>query len=257
MSGPDLSNTSQAKIFFTSNFSFAAGSIIDSLEFNDVHMYSDNYGSRYIFNNTNSANVGKLKFMNSRMEIFRGMVRLQSGSLNLNNFIIDNCIVDSIGNYGMFNISSSSKVENISLTNSTFYKIEGVISSAQNSTSVLIESCTFNETPLGNNKNFFFDYGSMNVTNGITISNCIFGIGKNSNGAFKVKGIRASASTVIGASNNYVTSDYVSGGNDFPNITPYNRTSVQLWQAPASGLFTIMDNTFPGRNTTGDPRWRP
>lgn len=257
MSGPDLANSSQAKIFFTSNFSFAAGSTIDSLEFNDVYMYSDNYGSRYIFNNTNSANVGKLKFMNSRMEIFRGMVRLQSGTLNLSNFVINNCIVDSIGNYGMFNIAASCKVENISITNSTFYKIEGVISSAQNSNSVLIDNCTFNETPLGNNKNYFFDYGSLNVTNGITVSNCIFGIGKSSNGAFTVKGLRAGSTTVIGASNNYRTSDYVSGGNDFPYIIVSNRTSTQLWQDPANGNFKIMDNTFAGRNTSGDPKWRP
>jgi hypothetical protein len=257
MSGPDLANTTQAKIFLTSNFAFAAGSTIDSVEFNDVYMYSDNYSSRYIFNNTNSANVGKLKFMNSRMEIFRGMVRLQSGTLNLGSLIINNSIVDSIGNFGMINIAASSKIDNILLTNSTFYKLEFALSSASNSTSMLVDNCTFNESPLGNNKNYYFDWGSLNVTNGITVINSIFGPGKNSNSAFTVKGLRAGGSTVIGASNNYRTSDYVSGGNDVPNIATYNRTAVQLWQDVTNGNFKIMDATFPGRNTAGDPRWRP
>lgn len=256
-SAPDLSTTAQAKIFFTSNFAFAAGANIDFVEFNDVFLYSDNYSSRYVFNNTNSANVGSLRFLNCKAEIFRGFVRLQSGALNLSNLVINNSIIDSIGNFGMINIAASSKIENISFTNSTFYKIEFLVSSAQNSTSVIVDNCTFNETPLGSNSRYFFDYGSLNVANGISISNSLFGIGKNSNGAFTVKGVRAGSSTVISGTNNYRTADYVSGGNDIPNITTSNRTSVQLWQAPASGDFKIMDATFPGRNSTGDPRWRP
>jgi hypothetical protein len=156
----------------------------------------------------------------------------------------------------MLNIAAGSKMDNISLTNSTFYKIEGVIASSSNANSVLIDNCTFNETPLGSSK-FFFDFGSLNVTNGVTISNNIFGIGKISGSTVTVKGIRAGTSTVIGAANNFRTSDYVSAGNDFPNIITSNRTSVQLWQAPVSGDFKIMDATFPGRNTAGDPRWRP
>jgi hypothetical protein len=255
-SAPDLSVTTQAKIFFTSNFNFAAGAVIDSIEFNDVFMYSDNYSSRYIFNNTNSATVGKLKFMNSRMEIFRGMVRLQSGAVNMNSFIIDNSIVDSIGNFAMLNISSSSKIENISLTRSTFYKTEGVIASSQTSTSVLIEDCTFNEAPLGNNNNAYVNYGSLNVAGGVTIRNSLFGVGKTSGSSVTIRGVKVGTSTVVSASNNYRTSDQVSGGNDIPNITTSNRTSLQLWQDPASGNFKIMDNAFPGRSTTGDPRWR-
>ncbi|MEI6946455.1 DUF5123 domain-containing protein [Paraflavisolibacter sp. H34] len=257
MSGPDLATTAQAKLLFTSSWSFAGGANVDSVEFNDVYLYGDNVGSRYIFNNTNSANIGKLKFMNSRMEIFRGMVRLQSGTLNLGHLVINNSIVDSIGNYGMINIAASSKIDNITFTNSTFYKIEGVVASSSAANSVLIDNCTFNETPLGNNKNFYFDWGSQNVAAGITVSNCIFGTGKNSNNAFTVKGIRAGSATTIGTINNYRTADYVSGGNDFTNSIISNRTSLQLWQAPASGDFKIMDATFPGRNTTGDPRWRP
>lgn len=256
MSAPDLTTNVQAKLFFTANFSFTAGANIDLLEFNDVYMYGDNYGSRYVFNNTASANVGKLKFMNCRAEIFRGMVRLQSGTLTINDFIIDNSIIDSIGNYSMLNIAASCTISNISITNSTIYKVEGVVTSAQNSQSLLVQNCTFNEAPLGNSKNYYFDYGAYNVANGITISNSLFGIGKNSAGATTVRGFRAGSATTVYITNNYRTSDYLSAGNDIPNTTIYTRPVSQLWKNAALGDFTIIDNAFPGKGSAGDPRWR-
>ncbi|MEO8172918.1 MAG: hypothetical protein ABI581_07540, partial [Sediminibacterium sp.] len=74
ISKPDLAITAQANIYFTSNFNFTANATIDSLEFNDVHMYSDNYASRYVFNTTANGTVGKIKFMNSTVQIFRGIL---------------------------------------------------------------------------------------------------------------------------------------------------------------------------------------
>lgn len=257
MSVPDLLNTVQARIYFTSNFVFGAGATLDYVEFTDVNLLGDNYGARFVFNNSNSANVGRISFLNSRIEIFRGIVRLQAGTTTVNDLVINNCVIDSIGSYSAFNIqATTSRINNISITNSTIYKVEGVISSAQPSTTVLISDCTFNEAPLGNNKNAYIDYGSNNVTNGVTVSNCIFGIGKNSAGAITVRDIKIGTGTVIAASNNYRTSDYKSGGNDFPNVITYNRASTLLWQDPAKGNFQIADNTFPGRNSTGDPKWR-
>ena len=179
-SGADLIVSTQANIYFTSNFNFTANAVIDSIEFNDVHMYSDNYGSRYVFNTTNGATVGKLKFVNSKVEIFRGIVRLQSGATTVNNYIVNNCVIDSISGYGLIQVDNATcKADNIVITNSTIYKAEKVITStkqASGSTSVLISNCTFNEVITGSNT--YIDYGSTNVTNGITVSNCIFGIGK-------------------------------------------------------------------------------
>ncbi len=257
MSDADLTVTSKAKIFFTSNFNFTAGAAIDSLEFNDVHMYSDNYGSRYVFNTTNSANVGKIKFTNSLVEIFRGVMRLQSGTTVVSNFIVDNSIIDSISGYGVVTVGvATCQVGNFSITNSTVYKAEKLIASSTGSTSVLIDNCTFNEIPNGNNT-YFIDFGSTNVTNGITINNSIFGIGKIVGTTVSVRGYRAGSATPMYTSNIYRTSDYVSGGNDFPNIITYSRPSTQLWQNPYAGNFTIADATFPGRTNCGDPRWRP
>lgn len=257
-SGDDLSASSQATIYFTSNFNFAAGAVIDSIEFNDVYMRSDNYGSRYIFNTTASATVGKLKFLNSKMEIFRGITRLQSGTTTVNNYIVDNCVIDSIANYGILTVDNTTvKADNISITNSTIYRAERfIVSSKQTagSSSVTVSDCTFNEILTGSN--ILIDYGSFNVAGGINVSNCIFGVVKA--GGTTQRDVRAGSSTTVNSINNYRTSDYVSAGvtNDFQPIQTYPKSSTQLWQDPINGNFKIIDGSFPGRSNAGDPEWR-
>lgn len=257
MSTPDLTNPIKARIFFTSNFAFGAGATIDYIEFNDVYLQSDNYGSRYVFNNSNSANIGKVAFNDSRIEIFRGMFRLQgSGAVNIGEFVINNCIIDSIGNYFVLNINAASKIDNITFSNSTFYKIEGVIASAAASNSVTVSDCTFNETPLGNNKNSYFDYGTINIPNGFNITNCLFGTGKVSGGSNTVRDIKVGTGTSVGVSNSYKTTDHLTGGNEFQMLTSANRKSTELWLDPYNGIFIIADQLFTGRNSAGDPKWR-
>jgi hypothetical protein len=263
MSGSDLLVAEPANIFFTNNFNFTAGSTIDSIIFKGVNMKSDNFGSRYIFNTTNSATVGKLGFEDCRIEIFRGMVRLQSGTTMISNFSVNNCILDSLSNYGVITVDNVSCVaDNISIKNTTIYKAEKIIVSRQNSTSVLIDNCTINEAPFGltgTTYSYYINYGTSGtntVTSGITVNNTIFGIGKPNSGNPALKGINASATTNVIAGNNFRTSDQVSGGNDIPGIVTLSKSITQLWQDPANGNFKIIDNSFQGRANSGDPRWR-
>jgi len=262
-SGSDLLIPDPANIFFTSNFNFTAGSTIDSIMFKGVNMKSDNFGSRYVFNTTNGATVSKLGFEDCKIEIFRGIVRLQSGTTTVTNFSVNNCILDSLSNYGVITVDNvSCKADNISIKNTTIYKAEKIIVSRQNSNSVLIESCTINEAAFGltgTTYSYYVNYstaGTNNVTNGITINNSIFGIGKPNSGNTAIKGINANAATTVNAGINYRTSDQISGGSDITSIITYSKTSTQLWQDPANGIFKIIDNTFPGKANAGDPRWR-
>jgi len=261
MAGDDLLNPSKPTIFMPQNFNITDGSTIDSIVFNDVTLLGSDYASKYVFNINTTCNIGKIRFENCTASIFRGVLRSQSKPVLIGSLEMNNCVVDSISNYGVFNIDvATSKADNIRITNSTIYRAERVITSRNNSLTVLMENCTFNQAPMGNSSSYYIDYstaGTNNVTNGININNCILGIGKNSNGAFTVRGIRVNAATVINASNNFRTSDHVSAGNDFPNIITYAKASTALWQSPATGQFRIIDNTFAGRNTAGDPRWRP
>ena len=261
-SGNDVLISSPANIYFTSNFNFAAGAVIDSIVFNDLHMYSDNYGSRYVFNTTSNATVGKMKFLNSKMEIFRGITRLQSGTATVSNYIVDNCVIDSIAGYGIITVDNTTvKADNISVTNSTIYKAEKFITSSKQtagSSSVIVSNCTFNETIIGSN--ILIDYGSFNVTSGITVSNCIFGIVKG--GGTTQRDVKTGTTTPINATNNYRTSDYVSAGaaNDLSPVITYPKPSIQLWKNPLGGDFNYLDTSFPGApgkpSPAGDPRWK-
>jgi hypothetical protein len=187
----------------------------------------------------------------------RGVVRTQSQPAIIGTYMINNCIIDSIAGYGIITVDvASSKVDNIIIQNSTIYKAEKFITSSKptaGSVSVLVSNCTFNEMITGSNA--YIDYGSMNVTNGVTVSNCIFGVGKG--GSTTLRDIKIGSGSSVNASNNYRTSDYISSGtNDFPNITTYPKPSTQLWKDPVNGDFTIIDSGFPGKSNSGDTEWR-
>ena len=191
----------------------------------------------------------------------RGVVRLQAAVINLTNYVINNCIIDSISNYGVITIDNAlCKADNISIKNSTIYKTERVITSTKQtggSTSVIIDKCTFNEAPWGNSTgSFIVDYSTFNVTNGVTISNCIFGKGKPNGGNIDVRDIRVGTSTTVSSSNNYVTSDHIVIANPLTPVINYGGNSFALWVNPPGGNFRFADLAFAGMNTAGDPRWR-
>jgi hypothetical protein len=90
------------------------------------------------FNISAASTIGKMSFISCKAEIFRGVVRLQSQPVIINNFIVDNCIIDSLAGYGVLTVDvNTSRVDNITIKNSTIYKAEKIIVSKNNSTSVL------------------------------------------------------------------------------------------------------------------------
>jgi hypothetical protein len=261
IAGDDLLNPAKPLIYFTSNFNITAGSNIDSIVFNGLELRSDNFGSRYVFNINTACNIGKLKFDNCNARVFRGVVRTQSQPSIIGTLEMNNCIADSIRDYGIFNIDvATSRADAIIMTNTTVFNAQKIITSRNNSVSVLVENCTFDQAPLGGGSTYYIDYNtsaSNTVSNGITVNNCIFGTGWGNNGNFNVRDVRTNAATIINTSNNFRTSDHVSAGNDLPNITVLTISAAQLWENPTAGNFKIINTSFTGRNTSGDPRWRP
>jgi Domain of unknown function (DUF5123)/Domain of unknown function (DUF4957) len=262
MAGDDLINPAKPILNVAGNFGVGSGALIDSVRFINLLLQGGD-NTRYVFNISTACTFGKVLFENCVLKTFRGVFRTQNLPI-INNFEINNCVIDSIRDYGVVFIDangSTSKVNSVKITNTTIYNAEKIIVSENNSESVLMENCTINNCPLGGGSNYYIDYptaASNNVTISVTVNNCIFGFGKtNGTGLVNVRDIRVNAATIINPSNNYRTSDHISAGNDFPSITTYTKTAVQLWQNPAAGDFKIIDNTFPGRNSTGDPRWRP
>jgi hypothetical protein len=178
----------------------------------------------------------------------------------MTDFIVNDCVIDSLSNYGLIAVDNvNCKVSNLTLTNSTLYKCEKIITSRQNASSVTIDHCTFNEAPWGGGSNYLIDFntsGTNNVSGGIKVTNCILGPGWLNGGSTAVRGIRV-GSGAIDASGTYTTSDYSATSNAINGVTSYTGSSTTLFTDPANGNFKIKDAAFPGKALAGDPRWRP
>lgn len=255
-SGTDLTEVNLASIYFTSNFNIVAGSNIDHLIFRDVNLASDNATSRYVFNISNASTIKTMLFDNVRAYMFRGIVRLQSAPTTITDFTVNNSVIDSIGSYGVINVDvATAKAENIVIRNSTISRAEKVVASRNNSSSVLIENVTVNESPITGQ--YLVDYstsGTNNVDKGIIIRNTILGMGKG--GSQTIRGARASTTTLIDGTGTFTTADYVASNNLIPNMSAYSGTSMDLWRNPKNGDFHFKTPGAGGIFAAGDPRWR-
>lgn len=261
LAGSDLLVPDQPVITMPSNFNITAGSTIDSIVFADVTLRGTDYASKYVFNINTACTIGKIRFESCLAEIFRGVLRTQASPAMIGSFEVEKCVMDSLAGYGVITVDvATSKCDKISLRNSTFYKAEKIITSRNNSTTVIVENCTFNEAPRGGN--YFIDYSTSptnEVTQPISFKNNILGSGKSNAGVYDVRGWRAGTNSSIDVSATYTTSDFLSTNptGQLPNLIPYAQPSTVIWQSPYTGNFKIVDGSFPGKSTSGDPRWRP
>lgn len=266
-SGLDF-GTSLAILKSSSNFNLAVGSVIDSIVFKDLVIKGGranfgSYNSDYILNANVAATVNKIRLQNCTVKILRGVVRGQAGGVGTKygNYIINNCLIDSIRDFGIATASSASAFANITITNTTIYRARKVIlHTVAGNTSVSISNCTFNELVAGTATpaaNYFIDFNTANSVNGISIKNTIFGKVWNETGAgTAVAGIRAGTSTAVNGSNSYYTTDFVNTTNPIPNLSSYSGTAAALFTDPNNGNFKILDANFIGKGSSGDPRWR-
>ena len=187
-------------------------------------------------------------------------MRLQSSnSINIANFKVNNCIVFDIGDnnangtYAFINSNvTTGLITNISITNSTFYKLGYglILHSGGPSTSVIIENNTFDNVT--GNARYFIDYNTRTVGT-FTFKNNI--LGKTLSSANTARGIRYTGTSLL-VDNSYQTSDAIITSNVIPNISVYAQASTDLFTNPSAGNFLIKDGTFVGKSNAGDPRWR-
>jgi hypothetical protein len=215
----------------------------------------------YIFNQSTASNTTENIFDNSIVRNFVNTpVRLQgSNAITIGKLAFNNCIIydcgdnASTGTYALVHNSvATGKINNIEFTNSTVYKIgySVILHNLAPSQSVLIDNCTFND--VAGNTRYFIDYNAQAITS-FTVRNTI--IGKTLSSAGTARGIRAATIPVV--TNSYKTTDAVFAGNAIPDIMDYGKDNTSLFTAPVTGNFLIKDNTFAGKATAGDPRWRP
>jgi len=220
----------------------------------------------YMFNTTSaySCNVGLVSFENCTFRSFgNSLLRLQTGAAPwgiVNKVSVNNCIINDIGissGYGVFHAANGgangNNIANFKMRNSTCYNFtKGVLfNTMSNVESVLVENCTFNDMLPGGY--YFMDFSTYTVAE-LNLNNCILGKTKTQDLS---RGIRASAETNIVTNNCYNTSDFFTVLFNIPGLIPYSGLSTDLFSNPDNGDFTINDSKFDGKNTCGDPRWRP
>lgn len=261
----------KAILFTTGNWNIADGASIDHVRFIDVELRGEDIGGDYVFNpnTTNVTSVNELSFDNCIIGTFRGIIRIR-GKMFVKNYTINNSIVHHIGGYGVLTTDTdgadNAAFDNITLTNSTFTKINSFMTSRQNAQSLVIDACTMSElaSPDGIVFRWRGNAGEFsNVLNGISITNTIWGHAwdEGASGNLAVRGIYAGLeATSFNIVNTYATGDFAfTAGSEipgFPSIT-YGGSAAQLWVDPYDTMdFNIKDSGFAGKYDAGDPRWR-
>ncbi|UCS92868.1 DUF5123 domain-containing protein [Echinicola marina] len=254
----------KAKLYTTGNWDIDDGSQIDHIRFIDLELRGADYSGDYVFNpNRDNVHVGELSFENCEIGTFRGILRVRSSTV-IDNYIIKNSVVDSIGGYGLFTVDTeaTAMIKNISFENSTFNKIQAGITSKSNSESIVFESCTFANFVKSGNRIFRYrgGDGNNNVANGIVIHNSIFGHGwdEAQDESYDIRGIEGLENTNFDLINNYSTSDFGFSDSPIPGfaIGNYSGSQSDLWVNPGQNDFNFKDRGFAGRFDAGDPRWR-
>ena len=242
-----------ATLLLDGNFDAADGNI-DSLHFSDLTIANDNGNSSYFMNIGHAAVIGNLTVQNvtTRGEFSNSFIRLKKAGADIQHLVINNCIIDSFGvasKYAVLyaNSSSSAVIENIDISNSTFYyfyyfvREDGVTGVSLN-----INNCTFNN--MINNGGYFVNYSGTFPTQ-FTINNSILGSTidpTNSNG------IKSSGN--VSLSNTYSTTDDVFSANPILGTSSYSGASTDLFADPANADFTLKDVSLVQKKV-GDPRW--
>jgi len=219
-----------------------------------------NFGGTYVINcNQVGYHVGKLDFESCSIKYKRGIVRVQA-TTTIDSLDINNCIVDSIGSYGVVNTSKiDQQVNYVGINNSTIAHAQKLLVCNSNTAmvGVNIANCTFSYDCTSGV--YLFDFNSSAVTNGISINNSIFGPSYDGNGICSYR-IKSGTFTMTGC---YCTSDltwFVPTGGTSPTsafgseVTVLSGGVAAVWKNPTNSDFTVINSTVKSAKC-GDPRW--
>ncbi|WP_291540468.1 DUF5123 domain-containing protein [Bacteroides sp.] len=223
---------------------------------------SGNFGGTYLFNlSVSDTKIGTMKFVNCNIKYKRGICRIKTGA-DIDNFIIENCVIDSIGGYGITNADNGdADILNIKVTNSTFSHCEKLFVSTKPSAKLVnsfyAENCTFiYNMKIGDN--YMFDFNKMKFSSDPTLKNCIFGPGGKDGKAGAISGYRGEGSLTV--DNCFATKDitwFIAEGADAPSAPiEMNSTGADTngtFENAANNNFKLLINDL--KNVAGDPRW--
>lgn len=263
-----LSLSGNAEFDVTNNLDVASGASVGGLTFEKINFTGakpsdtdSNMGGKYIINMSGSgSSLGLFKITNCNVKWKRGICRIKT-SAAIDSFVIDNCIVDSIGGYGIFNCDNSkAQIKDAVITNSTFSNCNVTFANTKGlaMNSVDIENCTFCYCNT-EGKNFL-DFKGRTITNGITLKNCLFGISGATSTNIDGTGLQGYSGISPTATDCYFTSDVTWQPTSDTDATPVSQiagttlktSTTDTFKSPTTGNFTITTSEI---KNVGDARW--
>ncbi|MBK0370196.1 DUF4957 domain-containing protein [Flavobacterium agrisoli] len=252
----------RAKLIFAGNFDVANGANVGHLRFVGLELRGTDWGGKYVMNMGQVSTLDEMSFEDCYITNFRGILRQKDKANVLNNYIINNCVIDSINGYGIVTVdNAAAKLNNMKLTNTSVNHSISVITSRNNFQSLLISDCSMANTPdTGATLINFRQSGQNNVANGINITNCIFGHSwdRATPDTFGIVGIAGLEQTSFQLLNNYTTKNFFFTKAEIPGfpIANYTNTQNDLWVDVSKNNFYIKDKGFNGKYDAGDPKFR-
>lgn len=200
---------------------------------------------------TDGVEIEEYAFAGCIIENYRATVRVQNKDVKLNKVTFNDNIIKNSGGYGVVNVGgTNAAVDSISFNNSTITELTTQLMDVRTKVkSMFIGNCTFyNETRALSQ---LIRLDKNNLPSSFEAPNNIIA-GSNSGAELKSFSLSYDAGTFAGS---YRTNE-MGIKQEFPNITVFQGSAVDLFVDPANGDFTVKpDSGFGGRGTAGDPRW--
>ncbi|WP_159449991.1 DUF5123 domain-containing protein [Alkalitalea saponilacus] len=229
---------------------------LELIAFKNLILLGGNPTGDYVMNISNSGKIDEIVFEDCIVHSFRGVARLRPVEVGL--FRVDNCIVRNIAGYGLVNLDDDNgSLTDVEITNSTIAIVERIVVSKTPVNSVKIHDCTFYQTP--RNGRAFIDMADASsvIEGGVEVINSILTSGLNGD---PNNGVRAGEATPVTITNSYYTNDFdwnaLQWRTESENpLIYYDGTAATLFANAAEFDFTIIDGSFAGITSAGDPRF--
>ncbi|MGN0282848.1 MAG: DUF4957 domain-containing protein [Prevotella sp.] len=263
-----LTLAGNTKFAVTGNFTAAAGATVGGLELQKIEFTDDstkpkdssNFGGTYLFNIGNAGcQFNDIFIHDCSIKYKRGICRIQTSAI-IENLTIDNCIVDSIGGYGISNAdNAAAEIRNVTLTNSTFSNVAVGLAATKgpNPETVTIENCTF--AYCIQSGKYFIDFNGKTAKS-IKLNNCLFGVsGATTKALAPLRAWRGN--TAPQAVDLFFTKDLEWYANeDGSPVSVFDGTVISTdmagtFKSPLTSDFTIINSVDFKISKPGDQRW--
>lgn len=223
---------------------------------------TSNFGGTYLINFSATSSLSEVTIKDCDIRYKRGIFRIKAATV-VDKVTIDNCVVDSIGGYGILNLDNGgAMMTDVVIKNSTFSHITGYLlrdaaKTLTSPNSIIVENVTTCYAP--ESTRYLLELTDQTFPGGIVIKNCIFGSVNGDPATITANGLRHN-STNVTQEGNYKTSDLVWAvpvGGTVPSYPieceDLGKTSAEIFADPAALNFKVTDSKLV--NKAGDPRW--